>query len=86
MQSALNQIVVGNRPPLPGVAAVLTRGEYGSQEQLANKARDLATENRSLEVFMGGLQALWHSSCRGAANPNPALASAPGLIPLNQMW
>jgi hypothetical protein len=54
-----------------GQLAVLASGEYGSQEQAAGTARDLASENRSLEVFLGGLQTLWHSSQPRRRKPKP---------------
>jgi hypothetical protein len=54
-----------------GQLAVLASGEYGSQEQSAKTARDLAAENRSLEVFLGGLQTLWHSSQPRRRKPKP---------------
>jgi hypothetical protein len=54
-----------------GQLAVLASGEHGSQEQAAGRARDLAAENRSLEVFLGGLQTLWHSSQPRRRKPKP---------------
>jgi hypothetical protein len=54
-----------------GQLAVLASGEHGSQEQSAGRARDLAAENRSLEVFLGGLQTLWHSSQPRRRKPKP---------------
>jgi hypothetical protein len=54
-----------------GQLAVLASGEHGSQEQSAKTARDLAAENRSLEVFLGGLQTLWHSSQPRRRKPKP---------------
>lgn len=45
-----------------GQLAVLDSGEHATGEQSAKTARDLAAENRSLEVFLGGLQAVWHSN------------------------
>ena len=54
-----------------GQLAVLASGQHGSQEQSAKTARDLAAENRSLEVFLGGLQSLWHSSQPRRRKPKP---------------
>ncbi|QNI71226.1 hypothetical protein [Cyanobium sp. NS01] len=54
-----------------GQLAVLASGENGSQEQSGKTARDLAAENRSLEVFLGGLQTLWHSSQPRRRKPKP---------------
>jgi len=54
-----------------GQLAVLASGQHGSQEQSAKKARDLAAENRSLEVFLGGLQTLWHNSQPRRRKPKP---------------
>ena len=56
-----------------GQLAVLASGEHGSQEQAAKTARDLAVENRSLEVFLGGLQTLWHSSQPRRRKPKPRI-------------
>ncbi len=50
---------------------MLASGEHGSQEQAARTARDQAAENRSLEVFLGGLQTLWHSSQPRRRKPKP---------------
>lgn len=55
-----------------GQLAVLASGEHGSDELKAKEVRDLAAENRSLEVFLGGLQTLWHSS-----QPNRRMPQAP---------
>jgi hypothetical protein len=54
-----------------GQLAVLASGEHGSPEKSAKTARDLAAENRSLEVFLGGLQTLWHSSQPRRRKPKP---------------
>jgi hypothetical protein len=51
--------------------AVLDSGQHGSQEQSAQTARDLAAKKRSLEVFPGGLQSLWHSSQPRRRKPKP---------------
>ena len=56
-----------------GQLAVLASGEHGSQEQAAKTARDLAVENRLLEVFLGGLQTLWHSSQPRRRKPKPRI-------------
>ena len=53
--------------------AVLASGEHGSQEQAAKTARDLAVENRSLEVFLGGLQTLWQSGQPRRRKPKPRI-------------
>ena len=54
-----------------GQLAVLASGEHGTQEQSAKTAQDLTAENRSLEVFLGGLQTLWHSSQPRRRKPKP---------------
>jgi hypothetical protein len=69
-----------------GQLAVLPSGEHGSQEQSAKTARDLAAEHRSLEVTRAGCRPCGTAASRGAASPNIAPASAPGLIPFNRMW
>lgn len=45
-----------------GQLAVLASGETGAGLQGAATERDLAAENRSLEVFLGGLQTLWQNN------------------------
>jgi hypothetical protein len=45
-----------------GQLAVLASGETGAGLQGAAAERDLAAENRSLEVFLGGLQTLWQNN------------------------
>ncbi len=60
-----------------GQLAVLASGQHGSQEQSAKTARDLAAENRSLEVFLGGLQSLWHSSQPRRRKPRNGKRSRP---------
>lgn len=50
---------------------LLASGERGSGDPTAEAERDLATENRSLEVFLGGLQTLWHSSQPRRRKPKP---------------
>ncbi len=64
-----------------GQLAVLASGEHGSQEQAAKTARDLAVENRSLEVFLGGLQTLWHSSQLRRRKPKPRTGKRSRLDP-----
>jgi len=54
-----------------GQLAVLASGEHGSDELKAKEARDLAAENRSMEVLLGGLQTLWHSSQPKRRKPKP---------------
>ncbi len=46
-------------------------GEQSSVNSSAQAERDLAAENRSLEVFLGGLQTLWHSSQPRRRKPKP---------------
>jgi len=45
-----------------GQLAVLASGETGAGLQGSATERDLAAENRSLEVFLGGLQSLWQNN------------------------
>jgi len=54
-----------------GQLAVLASGEAGTGELSARSERDLAAENRSLEVFLGGLQSLWHSNQPRRRKPKP---------------
>jgi len=54
-----------------GQLAVLASGEQSSVNSSAQAERDLAAENRSLEVFLGGLQTLWHSSQPRRRKPKP---------------
>lgn len=54
-----------------GQLAVMASGEQASGEPSAQAERDLAAENRSLEVFLGGLQTLWHSSQPKRRKPKP---------------
>ena len=51
--------------------AVLASVERGSGDPTAEAERDLAAENKSLEVFLGGLQTLWHSSQPRRRKPKP---------------
>ncbi|QPN59612.1 transposase [Synechococcus sp. CBW1002] len=48
-----------------GQLAVLGSAEEGSALQASRTERDLAAENRSLEVFLGGLQDLWQNNQPG---------------------
>jgi len=54
-----------------GQLAVLASGDQNTRDQAGTAARDLAAENRSLEVFLGGLQTLWHSSQPRRRKPKP---------------
>ncbi|MBE9172184.1 transposase [Cyanobium sp. LEGE 06143] len=54
-----------------GQLAVLASGEQGSALQASRVERDLAAENRSLEVFLGGLQTLWQSNQPRRRKPKP---------------
>jgi hypothetical protein len=54
-----------------GQLALLASGENGSGLQGAATDRDLAAENRSLEVFLGGLQSLWQSNQPRRRKPKP---------------
>lgn len=54
-----------------GQLAVLASGEHGSALQGAATERDLAAENRSLEVFLGGLQTLWQNNQPRRRKPKP---------------
>jgi hypothetical protein len=54
-----------------GQLAVLASGEQASGDPSAQTGRDLAAENRSLEIFLGGLQTLWHSSQPRRRKPKP---------------
>ncbi len=54
-----------------GQLAVLASGEQASGNPSAQAERDLAAENRSLEIFLGGLQTLWHSSQPRRRKPKP---------------
>ena len=54
-----------------GQLAVLASGEQASGDPSAQAERDLAAENRSLEIFLGGLQTLWHSSQPRRRKPKP---------------
>lgn len=54
-----------------GQLAVLASGELGSALQGTATERDLAAENRSLEVFLGGLQTLWQNNQPRRRKPKP---------------
>jgi hypothetical protein len=54
-----------------GQLAVLASGEQGSALQASRTDRDLAAENRSLEVFLGGLQTLWQTNQPRRRKPKP---------------
>jgi hypothetical protein len=54
-----------------GQLAVLANAEQGSGLQASRVERDLAAENRSLEVFLGGLQALWQNNQPRRRKPKP---------------
>jgi len=54
-----------------GQLAVLASAEQGSALQASRTERDLAAENRSLEVFLGGLQALWQNNQPRRRKPKP---------------
>jgi len=54
-----------------GQLAVLASAEQGSGLQASRTERDLAAENRSLEVFLGGLQALWQNNQPRRRKPKP---------------
>ena len=54
-----------------GQLALLASGENGSGLQGAATERDLAAENRSLEMFLGGLQSLWQSNQPRRRKPKP---------------
>ena len=54
-----------------GQLAVLASGEQSSALQASRTDRDLAAENRSLEVFLGGLQTLWQTNQPRRRKPRP---------------
>lgn len=54
-----------------GQLALLASGEHVSGLQGAAMERDLAAENRSLEVFLGGLQTLWQNNQPRRRKPKP---------------
>ena len=54
-----------------GQLALLASGENGSGLQGAATERDLAAENRSLEMFLGGLQSLWQNNQPRRRKPKP---------------
>ncbi|WP_432785054.1 transposase [Cyanobium sp. BSA11S] len=56
-----------------GQLAVLASAEEGSALQASRTERDLAAENRSLEVFLGGLQVLWQNNQPRRRKPKPRI-------------
>jgi hypothetical protein len=54
-----------------GQLALLASGEHGSGLHGAATDRDLVAENRSLEVFLGGLQSLWQNNQPRRRKPKP---------------
>ncbi|WP_255106436.1 MULTISPECIES: transposase [unclassified Synechococcus] len=56
-----------------GQLAVLASAEEGSALQASRTERDLAAENRSLEVFLGGLQDLWQNNQPRRRKPKPRI-------------
>lgn len=54
-----------------GQLALLASGENGSGLQGAATERDLPAENRSLEMFLGGLQSLWQNNQPRRRKPKP---------------
>ena len=50
---------------------MLANAEQGSGLPTSGVERDLAAENRSLEVFLGGLQALWQNNQPRRRKPKP---------------
>ncbi len=64
-------VLLGTIRRCQGQLAVLASGEQGSMNGSAQAERDLAAENMSLEVFLGGLQTLWHSSQPRRRKPKP---------------
>ena len=69
-----------------GQLAVLASGEHGSQEQAAKRPGIWQSRTVHWRCSWAGCRPSGTAASRGDANPNPALASAPGLIPLNRMW